>query len=353
MREYIAIYRASHIPRFYRDESIGQRLREAFLASSVLWSAALVHFVETLGMSIELRIATDGVSDVESDNFGKTSFFLLLGCSAEMTEAHRAAVKEFECLLPEGYAWRRLSKAEPEIFRPRKGWKVARLVRRVEFVDLPIVDARRSVSTPPLSNTSPAGVSSQTGSGNTSVPSSAAAASAPVISPSGPSATTIRQRILPGYDHRTISRELRRSVPCLPLLSKLALTGGVPHRLFHQLQGSAPVIISIAIHPIDKDSLRTDRIIATAWSQLLQGLVPTTTNMARAASVAGELATAADALRRFWLPESYLASVSIQIAAQDRMHSLGVALHLSSMFGGMKAFEVKPPSMSPERSRAG
>jgi hypothetical protein len=99
------------------------------------------------------------------------------------------------------------------------------------------------------------------------------------------------------------------------------------------------VIISVAIHPVDKESLLRDRLIATAWSHLLQ-------LMKRGVANAGGLdAAALDAVyHRYWLPERYLANLSIRVAAQHSLLSVGIAQHICARFGGMKAFEVMPPT---------
>ncbi len=342
MRKYIAIYRANHVPRFHRDVGTGQRMREAFLASSVLWDAAQVHFAEKLGISVELRISTNGLPQDDNDAFGKSSLFLLLACPPNRVEEGLATAKEFDHLLPEEYGWCRIPDAEDQLFMLRLGWKIARLIRRVEFVDLPLIKERRGVSEPVISS-----AGSKTNLGDNTLP-PLTRSTLGSVPPDGSNANWlagIRPRILPGYDRRSIARELRRATPCLPMLGKLSSTGEVPHRLFRQLQRVAPAIISMAIHPVDKDSLRRDRIVATAWGQLLQGFVPSGTGDAGASHAAGELAAAAEALHRYWLPESYLANVSIQVATQDAMQSMGIAHHLCALFGGMKAFEVRPPKV--------
>jgi hypothetical protein len=341
--KYIAAYRATRVPRFHGNIDNSQKQLETLYAGTGLWSAAQIHFVETVGLSVEYRMFTSRMPEV-----GKTSIYLLLGSDVEPISSEVSVIEQFEKLLPEEYGWQRsaihLALSSPggdgacsedpeelarrervkEEFQHYDGWKVARIVRRIDFVGVP-----RLMERPLVSLSSPSGPSS-----------TAASKTAPVgLQVKTNDYSGIRPRILPSYDRREMTRELRRTSPCLPLLGPLSHPGEVPHRLFRELQHAAPVIVSIAIHPVEKESLVRDRIIATAWSHLLQLL------KRGIANAGGFDAAALDAVfHRYWLPERYLTNLSMRVAAQDPMQSVGVAQHICARFGGMKAFEVMPPT---------
>lgn len=338
---YLAAYKARHIPRIDRNAS-GPRAIESALAQLSLWNAVQIQLAQTAGLSVECRIIAGRRErrTAQGDAAGQSSLYLLVGENAASSEATSVSrsIGAIERLLPMEYGWARVApraSLRPE-FEAESGWSIARVVRRVEFVTLPrvapgLLNFGSSLDVPGLDDR--VGSEGQPASTGKAPP-------AEPTSDRSRGAAWMHVRTLPNIQSTNVVRDLRGPKPlCLPLLGTLSQYVRTTRRLFQELEHSSPVVVSIAIHPIDSGALRRDRVIATAWKRFLEPFAAAIANAGFA-----EYGTLRGAYDRYWLPDKYLANLSIRVAARDDAQAVGVAQHICSRLGGMRGFEVIPPS---------
>lgn len=305
---YVRGFEVLHCPR-YAGPDEAARLEENLLVQRTLWSALRFLQVGESRLSVELRICADA----------KTSslrIFLLLG--APVDHAHGPPHDVVACLLPEEYGWRALAPNDlrPDALVPDVGgrpWHVVRLARRLEFADLP--------STLPWLATSGPDVADP-GVGD----------AAPALGP-GAARRLVRHLPLPGVPIKT---QIKGPGLCLPVLGSMADLSPDRRRLCLEMQESSPVVLSLALHPIDP------RTLEDAWvaAHLRQSLAPFRYAIAGAGfAELGELDRIYD---RYCLPASHLCGITIRVAAADGAAALAVGHLLAGCLGGLRAFDVSP-----------
>ncbi len=316
--EYLAGYRIEYCPRF-GAAGIEDQIEENALAQNTLWNAMRFIVVDQGQLGVELRF----VSHAENRSI---DVLLLIVGNTQGTVSR--SVNVLERLLPEDYGWARLDIQGNPLLEPclpsGSAWRVARLVRRTEMFDLP-------ASFPWLH-----GRSAREAAGNP-VPQTPAVPESTLARVTERFDCPVRRRI-PMYGFPVVEQYISQPL-CLPLLGQM--TDGSSHRdrFCQEMQHAAPVILSIAAHPIDEDLLCEDRATAT---YLREWLAPFSQEMAGVGYSRIEQIRAI--YDRYWLPSTHLCNLTIRIAALEDSRALGVAHSLCAQFGGMRAFEVRPPT---------
>ena len=341
---YLTAYRAAYIPRISHEKST-QRVIENALAQLTLWNAVQIQIAQAVGLSVECRIIAGCRRRLESELQGarQISLFLLIGTTDinTLNTNLEKNIRTLERLLPAEYGWSRLSAIDPVMIVPEgereTGWRIARVVRRVEFTSLPIISEGFPLFSSSLLR------ENRNSSDTKSSKNNLAKQDNQGEKPNSIKTSTedwTKKRWLPNYQSSDVIDDLNNSkLPlCLPLLGALSQYVYSPKRLFQELEHASPVVVSIAIHPIDPESLRNDRAIATGWKRFLIPFAPTFVNTG-----ISEFKTLQSAFDRYWLPDKYLSNLSIRIAARDDAQALGVAHHMCSRLGGIRGFEVIAP----------
>jgi len=299
----IAGYCVRSCPRYHSEEE-SFRAIENFLVQSTLWGAVRFLLVGQRGVSVELRFVSNATDR-------STAIYLFL--YRREGEHSDEAINSLERLLPLDYGWSRV--AATELYRlvhapmPASEWFLAKLVRRMEFLDLPASYPWLFGNQPgqPVSAKEPQFHGEINVFGKRKIPT----ALSPVW-----------------IQHKT-------EPLCLPLLGDMVDQSPDRHRLCLELQFSAPVVLSVSVHPVEPESLDEDRRNATHLRRCLEPF-------AGAVASAGfarlkELHAVYD---RYWLPSSYLCNVLVRVAAPDPAKAVGVAHSMSAQLGGMRAFDI-------------
>jgi hypothetical protein len=315
-------------PRPAQDAEVW--LDENFLTQRALWNALRSLFRKDFSASIELRFRSGGANtSIHSD--------LLIHCHDPIADDLLVSVSEaIARLLPGEYGWSHLAGAPKD---DESKWFLHRLVRRLDFFDLPTTSSLWGF-----------------GADAAKVPPAAAAGSPPLgqsAEPSTPSAarpnqgnpfavfalSNSSQRELPDLHIPNPLNELRDGTPlCIPILAEIENESPDVKRLLLDLLHSAPAIVSITLH-FGPKLMPTDdeRVVATRLKLLLEPF---------AFSVAGAGYASAQGLRRiydrYWLPSHRLCNLSIRVAAGNKQLARGLAYNLAGQFGGSKAFEILP-----------
>lgn len=299
-------FRLVFCPRYLR---IGQEHREYenLLAQRSLWSAVKFLLIGQEQLRMELRFVSD------SKNLSISPFLILssMNGNTELT-----SFNTIERLLPEEYGW--LPVGEKDIKIPfnagvdgAQPWFVS-LVRRLEFFNLPAAFPWDIM-----------GGNDEGGQGRVSVPQ--------------------EERVFP-TPGVPMKKQLMAHSLCLPLLGELKDETRDRRRFCLEMQHAAPAILSIVLKPVPLKILEEDRSSATFLGRCLD---PFRGGMVYAGfSSLDKLRSVYD---RYWLPSNYLCKLSMRIVAVDQVRTMAVAHSLCSLFGGMRAFEIKPSKISSEQ----
>jgi hypothetical protein len=305
----LARYEIEHCPRYEGEGSEHKRL-ENEVRQLPLMRALRYILVGQRGLSAELRL---------SSSFETRQNRIALQVYGRESSECSNDLEVLECLLPDHYGWRRVESSclngGSEAGHP---WRVARLVRRVEFPNLPAAHpwliANGGQSDSPVSETD-------------------AIEGGPVTHPQ---MADVRRFPMLGVPLKTQLTANTLTVPLLGELSDLL----PDRRLFcSALQDSGPATVSIMIHPIHSEALADDRILAT---HLRRCLDPYTYAIAAAGfSSYNDCRRSYD---RYWLPSSLLCTMTVRVAATSDAHALSLAHTLAANLGGLQAFSVLPPT---------
>ena len=289
----VAEYQIQSSPRF-DPERFDTRLFDSYVGQRALWSHIALHLVRDLGMSAEFLVS----------HLGRTRMSLRLRglVHGSRREEMLSRIAQAEAMLPTGFRWRSV---RPDTRFDSMNLRVARVVRRLEFVDLP-------VPSPDLLPLDKPGETSEDGEG---------------------------LRRIPSLD--THFQELRTDRFCLPLPGPLDEYKPRVRALFQEIQSSAPLILSMSMHPIEQAEHMQNQMQALGWKRFLD-------------QFAGQLASAGfdnvrslrSAYDRFSLPPGYLCHCSIRVGGQPDSAVVGLANIVASTLGGFRAFQVHPPSRS-------
>ncbi len=326
---YLWGYEATQIPRISVGGVAGGMV-ENLLSQISLWNAVQLQVVSATKLTVEIRFeAMPGAGD--SHGAPETRLFLLLGSSE--TGAHpevARTVGAVERLLPPEYRWvRQQSAGASESQKIGGSWRVARVVRRAEFLSIPrelglfrggLLPEAENETQPGLAR----GVNELAGDERSEGPGSE---------------SWFLARHLPDAFMRDARAELASGrVFCVPVLGAFAEHIRNAKRMFQEIEFAAPVVVSIALHPVSESGLREDRQVALGWRRFVElfALGAANAGFADGASMRA-------VYDRYWLPDRYLAYASIRVAAQDGARAVGVAQHLAARLGGTRGFEVIPP----------
>ena len=316
---------ATRIPR-YAKEDISVRGDENLLGQRALWSGLAFWAMGYQGYGVELRLTARHDRKIE------LSLNLLDG---DASDAAKQCIVQIERLLPPEYGWVRGSTLFDNHYDEDKDkWRIARVIRRTEFIDLPYHSlllanaASRSRSDNIASGTGPE-VSSQSTARINSHGSLLSLLTSSVGESDG--------RFLP--EPQTHPTELLSRRFCLPLLG--ALDGSRPRslRLFEELLYAAPVIVSFCLRPLSLAEVKSTRNMSGNLKRFLAPFASEISNSGFA-----EFNTLRSIYDRYFLPESYLQRVSIRVAAKSDASAISVATLVGATLGGLRAYRVQPPS---------
>lgn len=274
----IAEYRILSAPRF-EAENFDARLFDSIVGQRALWAHIALHLVRDLGISAELLVT----------HLEQTRVSLRFRGDSNTDVWKRIA--QAEALLPTGFRWRSVA---PETRFDDMDLQIARIVRRLEFVDLP-------VPSPDLERS------------DTSV------------------------RFIPNVD--THFDELRTERFCLPLPGPVDRLKPRARSLFQEIQSDSPLLVSTCMHPIGVEEHKRNQVQALPWKRFLD-------------QFAGQLASAGfddvpslrSAYDRFTLPPGHLCHCSIRVGGLHPRPVVGLANKVASALGGFRAFQIHPPT---------
>jgi hypothetical protein len=315
----ISIYEATRIPRYrlVDDESalvsnlVGQR---AFLAT------ALSSMCEPFRGSFELRFR----ADLE----GAVRVFVAIETPDDAdSERRRSGIRVTERLLPRGYAWNRADVAALNGELQGRPVRIAKLVRAMEFVDLPpanLAAVGNLVADAAPSGAAPAAVSGQR---------------TPRPAPGGRSATDLsgRERELPPLF--TSGRTLSQLRLCLPLLGPLSPWRAEARVLMEELIASKPAVISIHLRPTFAGELDLSLPAAALWRLSLRDYLHEI-----AGSGVADPGTIIRGFARYALPAGQLFQISMRCGALHDSNAMAIASVLAASLGGVRSFSVVPPA---------
>ncbi|MFO0870292.1 MAG: DUF87 domain-containing protein [Pirellulales bacterium] len=305
---YVAGYKIERCPRYLATEGVDPEA-ENRLVQSAFWSAVRFLLSGEQRTAVELRLASNPLDRTV------TAALLLFDTGGSAP----APCELLERLLPHDYRWSRLPlhpSCVPGHFGwPTGGpWHVARLIRRIQFFNLPDVQPW----------------SFQPSTATDELPDSDAVQS---ISASGHPLSA--QRSLPWVTRQAGARQRRLGTLCVPLLHGVSEPAPDRRRFCQELQHAAPAILSIVLRPADESLLAADRARA---NYLRRWLDPLRGDVHQADSVT--LRSLLPNLERYWMPADLLCQLTIRVASHERTRAQTVALHLAAQLGGLRSFEV-------------
>ncbi|MEQ8601916.1 MAG: hypothetical protein RIB45_01260 [Marivibrio sp.] len=211
-------------------------------------------------------------------------------------------------LLPSDYAWRPLDEAQLNACWRGDEVFISRLVRRLQFVELP-GDQVEWV-----------------------------AGAADDEAPGSGGEELIGRRRLPEIGDEPGGPAVQPL--CLPAVSAVVSHTRSVRRLYGELLRAAPACLSVTIAPADPSHLVTQRAYGGFWRRF--------STAARTADGLLHAADAADptggAFDRYLLPDAQLCRATVRCAADDPARSAVLAHHLAAQYGGAHVFEPLPPT---------
>lgn len=316
--EYLRAYRATRVPRIVADETQPSLIENA-LAQIGFWNDVQLHLLYEQKLAVEYRIVTAPQSGSASGD-ERTRLYLLIakatGGDGRRGEELNGELGGFERLMPMEYGWER---ADPkDVVIDRDEWRIARIVRRVDFATLPspsaALDSQRSMLGEILLGS---------------------------VNEEQPAQTGICGRRLPDCEvsgRREVLESLESYEICMPFVGDLGAHTHRYRRLFQELEGLPSVVISLGLHPVDATALEQDRGVAQGWSHFWR---PFTAMLANAGLA--DRSMLQRAYDRYFLPAGHLAQLSIRVAARERSVAVSVANHVCARLGGAKCYRVIAP----------
>jgi hypothetical protein len=331
------VYRITACPLYPKsDAEASPWIEENLLTQRALWTALRSLLPTDRAASVEVRFVTG--SQAQSIETYLIFHHHDVACEDNFLPALRQRI---ERLLPGEYGW---TSAGPESLCsapsvPPGGWQALRLVRRMDFFDLPTSlnlwnQDGRAFSSGALSQK---GVESKGKELNpSSLVSSPASTGLDGIGESMPQWSG--QRNLPFLWDDNPFNQIGYGCVCVPVLGEIESQSPDKKRLLLELLYSAPAVISFTLHSgpgLLPDE--TERTVATKFKRLLDPFV---------SPVSGAGFSSIEGLQRvydrYWLPSHNLCHLSVRVAASDEDRARGLAHNLASQFGGLRAFEVLP-----------
>nr|WP_294523848.1 hypothetical protein [uncultured Rhodopila sp.] len=310
-------FEASFIPRFEGDNHSRHEI-ETQCAQRTLWSA----IQELLSDAIDCAAAagTDPadrgpvveVRLIAEPDDRRNRLVLVVRNVSPADDKLQSLIR----VLPPDYGWRPIPASAHELESasewPMREWHVARIERRLNFVDLPwrLLDTLDTSGVQTLSRTA-----------------------APDV-PWTPSNSQERQLIT----RPLTSGELEMERYCLPVSGALEIDSRSLRVLFHELRAQAPCIVSISLAAVDAARLDSYRRIAVCWAQNLKPFGSEIAN----AGFANDAALRAQ-YDRFLLPDRFLCVLTMQVACSSAVGARSVALQLTARLGGLRSFAIRTP----------
>ncbi len=300
----ISVFEAGFIPRFEGEEADKRRLEN-------------IHSQQTFWTAVQDLLSTPrpGTHDTWpalnvrfiAEPAGKITRTLLSTSGVPEKDDGLEALRR---LLPANYGWRPRSQdalcfSSPGIGSEPAGWFVARVERRVSFVDLPW-------QLPESEDTSGPGT------------------------PAGDASP--RQLIT----EIASEADLQMERLCLPMLGALEIIPSGYRLLFQELRELAPCVVNISVASADRARIDSYRRAATFWDAYLRQF---------GADIAGAGFAQEAQLRtqfgRFLLPERFLCAATIRVAAPTAAAARAVGIHVSARLGGLRSFVIRTPVQLP------
>ena len=311
----ILSFESTFVPRFEITDS-ERHEAENHSAQRTLWSA-IQELLSTRrveagagaaagnhGPIVEIRLVA------EPDN-GRNRVLVNMRNVSEQDDAVQSLIR----VLPPNFGWRtvpdplRHFASSPALQSGH--WYIARVERRINFVDLPW----RLIDTLDTTGMFDASQSDTERPWN---------------------AVDVNSRQLLTRPLTRVEEELERY--CLPVSGAVEMHLPSVRVLFQELRAQSPCIVSIALASVESTRLDSYRRIAMFWGAHLQRF-------------GSEIANAGfadiDALRaqydRFLLPDRFLCALTIQVAGTSAVASRSVALQLTARLGGLRSFTIRDP----------
>ncbi|MGD0190665.1 MAG: hypothetical protein ABSD74_07980, partial [Rhizomicrobium sp.] len=307
-----------HAPRFERDENGALKVTNPG-AHQTLWSA------------IQELLAPAQIGSGENNKAVRTSpgpvvEFCIV---AEPDERRNRIVLNIRNLdpssdrvqtvlnaLPSDYGWKKrplgcaLFETSQNLL-PSK-WQIARIERRLNFVDLPwrVVDTLDTSGI--KADASSASQATWWGAGEDNT-------------------RSLVTRYL------TLG-ELELERLCLPVSGVLTIMPESLRVLFQELRTQAPCVVSIAVAPVDADRLESYRRIGMLWGAYLQSFSDRFANAGF--SDPARLSAQFD---RFLLPDRFLCAITIRVAGASANSARSVSFHVAARLGGLRSFTIRDP----------
>lgn len=315
-------FRIRSVPRFPKDE-FDVRWYDSVVAQRALWHTVVFQLVQKHRVTLELRLESTGPDD-------PLRVALVVHGSAET-----AVLKQVEALLPPHYSW------EIEEFDQRDlvdhPVRIARIVRRIEYLDLPTTSSLLLRAGVVAGQKVPAVAESAAGApgiASTSLPAPNPLASLMMGLAAGRQGL---QRELPAVTASFAELNSRRY--CLPLPGPTDEFQPRQKALYEALQRSGGAAISLCVHPIDSTQLEPARSLALNWKRFLDPFA----SEFESSGFSG-VRSLRETFDRFSLPNPYLVSVSARVAAATDETAVGIANVVAASLGGAKAFRIEPPT---------
>jgi hypothetical protein len=298
-------------PRF-----IGEPGKEAtsqnLFAQAAFWNALHLLAVCQLSLSIELRFFANSLDRTiavyilfATRNSGQGNDTEILKLALQLMP------KEFVCILLTAEELKSI--ATPP--RPTgSSWRISRIHRRAQFVDLPSRLSPAAKATG-LNNISGAGSRFSLGLGDQEA-----------------------IRHLP-EDVEDALKQMKLTRFCLPLLGDMQEFQSDRRGLFEELQACAPAVVSIGLHPFLPKDIEEDRQVATRFRRFVNAL-----GRALANSGFAQLESLQRVFDRYLLTQNHICISTVRVAALSDHQALSIGHQLCMGLGGMKAFHIIPPS---------
>lgn len=320
----IASYRIASVPQFATDEP-DIRAYDSFIGQRALWNALFMDIIGKHRLSVELRF--EFLAD-------KKKFDVSLRILAQngAGDAHNYAqdIKQIANILPIDYQWLaggQVAESQGQSLR------IARIVRKLEFIELPAVS-------PFLLKMASGNSRADTASSSKQQSSGLASASAPFLNPlfSNPANRAHAYKELPTLT--TVFAELHTKHFTMALPGPLDPATSRQKTLYQFIQQMGSGVVSFCIHPVDEALLQSSRIQAMNWKRFLDPFVSDIES-----SGFTEIQQLKAAYDRFSLPSSYLKNITIRVGANTTEKAVSIANVVSAHLGGTKAFKIYSPTI--------
>lgn len=321
---FLATFQIHMVPRFSYEEA-DARAYDSFVGQHAFWNALIFQLVQKHQITAEIRVTADGFEE---------NLIVAVRLLGEPGDGFDKDLRQIEALLPGDYRWEKTEFSEGNDL---KTTRIARICRRLEYIDLPAISS--SALTGPL--TSPS-TKKATLSPDQPRP-SAKPGSLPGIIIGALDIEHDMLRELPP-SHATLA-DLHTRRYCLALPGQIDQLKSRQRTLYQEFQRAGRAIVSLCVHPIDEQQLTAARFFALGWKRFLD---PFASEIA--SSGFAEFPALRSAYSRFSLPASYLVNVTIRVAATTDEKAVSLANIVATSLGGTKAFRVFPPTRDSELS---